>query len=122
MSVADPQGILLIGTTAQLTDKAQKETFHRFRRNLWNPTVLTFDELLARAKFQLTRLGPITTDPPDSAPLQAAGALSGAFCVPAVRPTSDRWDESDKLEVSGLDLPPESDEEWEPDPDLYRDE
>jgi len=122
MSVADPQGILLIGTTSQLTDKAQKETFHRFRRNLWNPTVLTFDELLARAKFQLTRMGPIATDPPNSAPLRAASALNVAISVPGVRPTSDRWDASDELEVSDLDGPPEGDEEWEPDPDLYRDE
>jgi len=51
MTVADPQSILVVGHTGQLTDDAQRASFHRFRRNLWNPTVLTYDELLERARF-----------------------------------------------------------------------
>ncbi len=51
MTVADPQGILVIGHTRDLQDDAQRTSFHRFRRNLWNPTVLTYDELLERARF-----------------------------------------------------------------------
>jgi hypothetical protein len=51
MTVADPQAILVVGHTRQLRDDAQRASFHRFRRNLWNPTVLTYDELLERARF-----------------------------------------------------------------------
>lgn len=51
MTVADPQAILVVGHTGQLQDDDQRASFHRFRRNLWNPTVLTYDELLERARF-----------------------------------------------------------------------
>lgn len=51
MTVADPQAILVVGHTGQLRDDAQRASFHRFRRNLWNPTVLTYDELFERARF-----------------------------------------------------------------------
>jgi hypothetical protein len=59
MSATDPQGILLIGHTDEFDDDAKRETFHRFRRNLWNPTVLTYDELLARARFLVGRAAPV---------------------------------------------------------------
>lgn len=55
MTVADPQGILVIGHTRVLADDAQRTSFHRFRRNLWNPTVLTYDELLGRARFLVSK-------------------------------------------------------------------
>jgi hypothetical protein len=55
MSVAAPKAILLIGKTQQLDDDEKKATFHRFRRNLWNPEVITYDELLERAKFLVAR-------------------------------------------------------------------
>lgn len=55
MTVADPQGILVIGHTRLLVDDAQRTSFHRFRRNLWNPTVLTYDELLERARFLVSK-------------------------------------------------------------------
>lgn len=51
MAVADPQAILVVGHTGQLADDAQRTSFHRFRRNLWNPTVLTYDELLRARPF-----------------------------------------------------------------------
>jgi Domain of unknown function (DUF4263) len=89
MAVADPQGILVIGTTAQLTDRPGQETFHRFRRNLWNPTVITFDELLARAKFQVSRMAP---SPADAGPASARQALGrpSALSAPAARmPSTD---------------------------------
>jgi hypothetical protein len=38
MTVADPQAILVVGNTGQLQDDQQRASFHRFRRNLWNPT------------------------------------------------------------------------------------
>jgi hypothetical protein len=66
MTVADPQAILLIGDTGQLREESQRASFHRFRRNLWNPTVLTYDELLERARFlvdkaasQVAETGPL---------------------------------------------------------------
>jgi hypothetical protein len=61
LTVADPRGIVLVGDTAQLVEPAQKETFQRFRHNLWNPTVMTYDELLNRAKFQVARTAPPET-------------------------------------------------------------
>jgi hypothetical protein len=46
-----PKGIIVIGNTSQLSDMTKRETFERFRRNLNNPEILTFDELCERAKF-----------------------------------------------------------------------
>jgi Shedu protein SduA, C-terminal len=50
-----PKGILLIGNTDQLDDDEKKATFHAFRRNTWDPEVITYDELLERAKFLVAR-------------------------------------------------------------------
>lgn len=52
----EPKGILVIGCTEQFADdtaeaKTKRNTFESFRRNLHNPEVLTFDEVMARAKF-----------------------------------------------------------------------
>lgn len=51
ISTYDPKGILIIGNTNQLIDINQRATFELFRRNLHNPEILTYDELLARAEF-----------------------------------------------------------------------
>lgn len=51
ITTAEPKGFLIIGQTAQLDDTAKKLTFELFRRNLHNPEVITYDELLARARF-----------------------------------------------------------------------
>lgn len=48
-----PKGILIIGHTGQLDSSAKQTTFEMFRRNLQNPEVITFDELLARARHLL---------------------------------------------------------------------
>ena len=73
MTVADPQGILVVGHTGQLVDNARRASFHRFRRNLWNPTVLTYDELLERARFLVdkaaTRAAASPAPAMESAPL-----------------------------------------------------
>jgi hypothetical protein len=69
LTVADPRGIVLIGDLTRFEEPAQRETFQRFRHNLWNPTVMTYDELLNRAKFQVAR-----TAPPETARLAAATA------------------------------------------------
>lgn len=46
-----PKGILIVGHTSQLINSSKRGTFERFRRNLANPEILTFDEVLDRAKF-----------------------------------------------------------------------
>lgn len=46
-----PKSILIIGNTAQLDARDKKNSLELFRRNLKNPEVLTFDELLERARF-----------------------------------------------------------------------
>lgn len=49
----EPRGILVIGDTAQLTALPMRRSFELFRRNLTNPEIITFDELLARAKYMV---------------------------------------------------------------------
>jgi hypothetical protein len=57
-----PQGILVIGNTDQLDgNRAKRETFERFRRNLLNPQILTFDELYERAKFVVEQMADQTS-------------------------------------------------------------
>lgn len=46
-----PQGILVIGNTSELDNEDKMRSFELFRRNLYNPEIITYDELLARAKF-----------------------------------------------------------------------
>jgi hypothetical protein len=66
-----PKGILVIGHTDQLDDNAKRVTFELARRNLQNPEVITFDELLARAKNLLLNAEKeikAPSSPVDSAP------------------------------------------------------
>jgi len=51
ISTYQPKGILVIGQTSELGDADKRSTFELFRRNLQNPEVLTYDELLARARY-----------------------------------------------------------------------
>ncbi len=51
-----PKGILVIGKTSSLNNMHKRSTFELYRRNLLNPEVLTFDELLARAKHTVSAL------------------------------------------------------------------
>jgi antiviral defense system Shedu protein SduA len=46
-----PKGILVVGTTGQLSSTEKRNTFELFRRNVFNPEILTFDELYARARY-----------------------------------------------------------------------
>lgn len=47
-----PKGILVIGNSKELNENENKiNTFEQYRRNLYNPRILTFDELYERAKF-----------------------------------------------------------------------
>ncbi|MCL5959429.1 MAG: DUF4263 domain-containing protein [Chloroflexi bacterium] len=47
----EPKGILVVGHTEQLDIADKAHSFELFRRNLHNPEIITFDELLARAEF-----------------------------------------------------------------------
>lgn len=52
----DPRSILVVGTLNQFqTEHGLNEqkfrSFELFRRNTWRPEIITFDELLERARF-----------------------------------------------------------------------
>ncbi len=47
----EPKGILVIGHCGQLDSLHKKAAFEVYRRNLHNPEIITYDELLARAEF-----------------------------------------------------------------------
>jgi hypothetical protein len=51
ISTYEPRGVLVVGNSAQLDDEHKKATFELFRRNLHNPEIITYDELLERARF-----------------------------------------------------------------------
>lgn len=71
ITTAQPKGILLIGRLSAITDdREQRESFERFRRHLWNPEVITFDELYERAAFIVARTS--VEDPPEPEPERAA--------------------------------------------------
>lgn len=46
----EPKGVLVIGHTAQLDTFNKRSSFELLRRNLHNPEIVTYDELLARAR------------------------------------------------------------------------
>lgn len=78
ITTAQPEGILVIGRLSSLGDDREKEeSFERFRRHLWNPKVITYDELYARAEFIVARTAaPEATEP-----------------VPEPVPPADEWDD-----------------------------
>lgn len=51
ITIAEPKGFLVIGQTSQLDNTDKKVTFELFRRNLHNPEIITYDELLERARY-----------------------------------------------------------------------
>jgi Domain of unknown function (DUF4263) len=55
-----PKGILIIGNTAEFGDDLEKVTsFELFRQSISNVEIITFDELLERAKFILGQDNPV---------------------------------------------------------------
>lgn len=46
-----PKSIVVIGNTSQLDTRDKRNSFELFRQNIHSPEVLTFDELLERARF-----------------------------------------------------------------------
>ena len=73
ITTAQPEGILVIGRLSNIEDNREKEeSFERFRRHLWNPKVVTYDELYARAEFivqrtshEVSELEPTAASQPD---------------------------------------------------------
>lgn len=51
-----PKCIVVIGNTAQLDTRDKRNSFELFRRGIHNLELLTFDELLARARFIVAEL------------------------------------------------------------------
>jgi hypothetical protein len=47
----EPKGILVIGHCAQLDTRHKRAALEVYRRELHNPEIITYDELLARAEF-----------------------------------------------------------------------
>lgn len=69
ITTADPEGILLIGRLSKLQGDEEKLTsFERFRRDLNNPKVITYDELYARAEFIVARTIAQDAPEPDAEP------------------------------------------------------
>ncbi|RWA16593.1 Shedu anti-phage system protein SduA domain-containing protein [Mycolicibacterium brumae] len=59
--VVRPRSFLIVGSLDQLRgpggiQKEKYESFELYRRNLYEPEIVTFDELLARAEWQCTLL------------------------------------------------------------------
>ena len=46
-----PKGIIVIGNTNELSDFDKRNSFERFRQNINNPEIITYDELLERARY-----------------------------------------------------------------------
>ena len=53
LTTVQPKGIVVIGDTSELNTKDKRRSFELFRRNLHNPEIITYDELLARTQFIL---------------------------------------------------------------------
>ncbi len=59
-----PRGILVVGNTDSLDSREKRNSFELFRRGLHTPEVVTFDELLARARFVVEH--ELNNDDPDA--------------------------------------------------------
>ncbi|MBA2276281.1 MAG: DUF4263 domain-containing protein [Chloroflexia bacterium] len=53
ISTYEPRGILVVGNLEELDHPNKRATFELYRRNLHNPEIITYDELLERARFTL---------------------------------------------------------------------
>jgi hypothetical protein len=57
-----PKGIVVLGRSSQLESRDQKLAFELLRRNTVTPEIITFDELLERARFIVASGGPADAD------------------------------------------------------------
>jgi hypothetical protein len=51
INTISPRGIVVIGKTDELEIWDKRNSFERFRREIHNPEIITYDELFARAKY-----------------------------------------------------------------------
>ena len=51
LNTVSPKGIVVIGNTNELETFDKKNSFERFRREIRNPEIITYDELFERARF-----------------------------------------------------------------------
>lgn len=51
INTASPKGIVIIGNTVELDDWDKRNSFERFRREIHNPEIVTYDELYERTKY-----------------------------------------------------------------------
>ena len=51
VNTISPRGIVVIGKTSDLNTHDKKNSFERFRREIRNPEIITYDELYERARF-----------------------------------------------------------------------
>ncbi|MDP3984719.1 MAG: DUF4263 domain-containing protein [Acidimicrobiia bacterium] len=68
IETVQPKGILVVGNTSTLDTAAKVKTFELFRQNLSNPEIVTFDELLQRARYLADVAAAeleVTPEPPD---------------------------------------------------------
>lgn len=66
-----PKGILVVGTTDQLTGLDRRNSFELLRRNIVNPEILTFDELYQRARYIVEHTSPESNEQPSPEPAPA---------------------------------------------------
>jgi hypothetical protein len=51
IATISPKGIVVIGNTAQLENRDKRNSFERYRSEIRNPEIITYDELFERANF-----------------------------------------------------------------------
>lgn len=68
LTTANPKGIIVIGNTNELDNSDKKRSFELFRRNLHNVEIITYDELLARARYILQDKSNLTISTDDELP------------------------------------------------------
>ena len=59
VSTIQPKGILIVGNLTSLNSIAKKNSFELFRRSVSNPVIMTFDELLEKARFIVNHTMPV---------------------------------------------------------------
>ena len=54
-----PKGIVVIGSTCQLSNRDKRNAFERYRNEMHNPEIITYDELYQRARFIVGEVNPL---------------------------------------------------------------
>ncbi|MEA4964838.1 MAG: Shedu immune nuclease family protein [Oscillospiraceae bacterium] len=65
VNTISPKGIVIIGKTGELDNWNKRNSFERFRREIHNPEIITYDELYERARFIVEGQAPQISDEAD---------------------------------------------------------